>query len=169
MPEKIGKSIELEEKCSEIAEKYKNHKNIFFIGRGADYILSMESALKLKEISYIHCEAYAAGELKHGTISLVTDGTPVFAIACQDGLFEKMVSNIGEVRARGASVILICKESSELPDGIAEEIIRVPETSELFMPMPVITISQLIAYYTSLSLGLDVDKPRNLAKSVTVE
>ena len=169
VPEKIGKSIELEEKCSEIAEKYKNHKNIFFIGRGADYILSMESALKLKEISYIHCEAYAAGELKHGTISLVTDGTPVFAIACQDGLFEKMVSNIGEVRARGASVILICKESSELPDGIAEEIIRVPETSELFMPMPVITISQLIAYYTSLSLGLDVDKPRNLAKSVTVE
>lgn len=169
VPEKIGKSIELEEKCSEIAEKYKNHKNIFFIGRGADYILSMESALKLKEISYIHCEAYAAGELKHGTISLITDGTPVFAIACHNGLFEKMVSNIGEVRARGASVILICKESAELPDGIAEEIIRVPETSELFMPMPVITISQLIAYYTSLSLGLDIDKPRNLAKSVTVE
>ena len=169
VPEKIEKSIALEKRCSEIAEKYKNHKNIFFIGRGADYILSMESALKLKEISYIHCEAYAAGELKHGTISLVTDGTPVFAIACQDGLFEKMVSNIGEVRARGASVILLCKESAELPDGIAEDIIRVPETSELFIPMPVITISQLIAYYTSLRLGLDVDKPRNLAKSVTVE
>ena len=129
----------------------------------------MESALKLKEISYIHCEAYAAGELKHGTISLITDGTPVFALANYAGLYEKMLSNIKEVRARGARVILMCDENAVIPENIADDILRVPTLDELFMPIPTATLSQLIAYYTARMLGCDVDKPRNLAKSVTVE
>lgn len=168
-PKMIQKALDAEPECAKIAKKYKNENDIFFIGRGADYALSMESALKLKEISYIHCEAYAAGELKHGTISLITDGTPVFALANYAGLYEKMISNIKEVRARGARVILMCTEDAEVPENVADDILRVPAMSELFMPIPTATLSQLIAYYTSLYLGCDVDKPRNLAKSVTVE
>ena len=168
-PQMIQKALDLESKCAKIAKKYKDNSSIFFIGRGADHALSMESALKLKEISYIHCEAYAAGELKHGTISLITTGTPVFALANYDGLYEKMISNIKEVRARGAKVMLMCKEGISVPDGVADDILSVPQMSELFMPIPSATLSQLIAYYTSLYLGCDVDKPRNLAKSVTVE
>lgn len=168
-PKMIQKALDTEAACAAIAKKYKNNSDIFFLGRGVDYALSMEAALKLKEISYIHCEAYAAGELKHGTISLITDGTPVFALMNHAGLYEKMLSNIKEVRARGARVILLCSEQMQIPDGIADDVLRVPQMSELFMPLPAATLSQLIAYYTSLYLGLDVDKPRNLAKSVTVE
>lgn len=168
-PKMIQKALDMEKQCSEIAKKYKDNNDIFFIGRGADYALSMEAALKLKEISYIHCEAYAAGELKHGTISLVTDGTPVFALANYEGLYEKMISNIKEVRARGARVILLCGENAVIPENVADDVLRVPQMSELFMPVPTATLSQLIAYYTALYLGCDVDKPRNLAKSVTVE
>lgn len=168
-PEIIKKSLEFENICAEIGKQYKDNSSIFFIGRGADYALGMESALKLKELSYIHCEAYAAGELKHGTISLITDGTPVFAFANYDDLYEKMISNIKEVRARGASVILFCKENTVVPEEVADHIVRIPTMSELYMSIPMSTISQLIAYYTSLYLGYDVDKPRNLAKSVTVE
>ena len=168
-PKMIQKALDREPECARIAKKYKDQNDIFFIGRGADYALSMESALKLKEISYIHCEAYAAGELKHGTISLITDGTPVFALANYEGLYEKMISNIKEVRARGARVILMCSENAAVPENVADDILRVPTMSELFMPIPSATLSQLIAYYTSLYLGCDVDKPRNLAKSVTVE
>ena len=123
----------------------------------------------MKEISYIHCEAYAAGELKHGTISLVTEGTPVFAFATSEELFEKMVSNIKEVKSRGAKVVLFTKESMNISDDIADDIIKVPELSEIFMPITAITPAQLFAYYMSCHLGCDVDKPRNLAKSVTVE
>ena len=123
----------------------------------------------MKEISYIHCEAYAAGELKHGTISLITDGTPVFAFATSEDLFEKTVSNIKEVKSRGAKVVLFTRESMNIPDDIADDIIRVPELSEIFMPITAITPAQLFAYYMSCHLGCDVDKPRNLAKSVTVE
>ena len=168
-PKMIQKALDREPECARIAKKYKDQNDIFFIGRGADYALSIESALKLKEISYIHCEAYAAGELKHGTISLITDGTPVFALANYEGLYEKMISNIKEVRARGARVILMCSENAAVPENVADDILRVPTMSELFMPIPSATLSQLIAYYTSLYLGCDVDKPRNLAKSVTVE
>ena len=168
-PKMIQKALDREPECARIAKKYKDQNDIFFIGRGADYALSMESALKLKEISYIHCEAYAAGELKHGTISLITDGTPVFALANYEGFYEKMISNIKEVRARGARVILMCSENAAVPENVADDILRVPTMSELFMPIPSATLSQLIAYYTSLYLGCDVDKPRNLAKSVTVE
>ena len=168
-PKMIQKALDSEKACAAIAKKYKDNNDIFFIGRGADYALSMESALKLKEISYIHCEAYAAGELKHGTISLITDGTPVFALANYAGLYEKMLSNIKEVRARGARVILMCDENAVIPENIADDILRVPTLDELFMPIPTATLSQLIAYYTARMLGCDVDKPRNLAKSVTVE
>ena len=168
-PGKIKETLKKDVQCAEIAKKYKNSKSIFFIGRGADYYLAMEAALKLKEISYIHCEAYAAGELKHGTISLVTEGTPVFAILTSEDISDKMMSNIKEVRARGADVLLMCRENMPVPDGVADSIIRIPEMSDIFMPIPCATIAQLIAYYTSLHLGYDVDKPRNLAKSVTVE
>ncbi len=170
-PEAVKQAIKLDGKCKEIADKIKNASDVFYIGRGLDYALSMEASLKLKEISYIHCEAYAAGELKHGTISLITDGVPVFALANSDALFEKMVSNIKEVRARGAEVFMICREKDKdkIPEGVADDIILVPELSEVFMAIPVATAVQLIAYHTSVLLGCDVDKPRNLAKSVTVE
>ncbi len=168
-PERIKDVLQKNHQCAEIAKKYKDSKSIFFIGRGADYYLAMEAALKLKEISYIHCEAYAAGELKHGTISLVTEGTPVFAILTSDDISDKMMNNIKEVKARGADVLLICREDMLISDGIADSIIRLPEMSDIFMPIPCATIAQLIAYYTALYLGYDVDKPRNLAKSVTVE
>ena len=168
-PAAVTRAIDLKTICSDIADKYKHHHSIFFIGRGHDYQISCEAALKMKEISYIHCEAYAAGELKHGTISLITDGTPVFAFATSEELFEKTVSNIKEVKSRGAKVVLFIKESMEIPDDIADDIIRVPELSEIFMPITAITPTQLLAYYMSCHLGCDVDKPRNLAKSVTVE
>lgn len=169
VPAAVNRAIGLKTICSEIADKYKHHHSIFFIGRGHDYQISCEAALKMKEISYIHCEAYAAGELKHGTISLITDGTPVFAFATSEDLFEKTVSNIKEVKSRGAKVVLFTRESMNIPDDIADDIIRVPELSEIFMPITAITPAQLFAYYMSCHLGCDVDKPRNLAKSVTVE
>lgn len=169
IPKAVEKILSSKDAFVEIGKKYKDNEHIFFIGRGADYALSMEASLKLKEISYIHCEAYAAGELKHGTISLVTDGTPVFALANYDDLFEKMISNIKEVHARGARVILVCREGTQVPEGVADDILRVPDVSPLFMPVLAATATQLIAYYTALALECDIDKPRNLAKSVTVE
>jgi glucosamine--fructose-6-phosphate aminotransferase (isomerizing) len=168
-PKAIEESIKLADQCKEVAAKYKDARDVFYIGRGMDFALSQEASLKLKEISYIHSEAYAAGELKHGTISLITDGVPVFAFATIDGLFDKMMSNIKECRARGAKVILVCKKGTVVPEGIADDIFELTPMTELFMPIPVATIFQLFAYYASLLLGCDIDKPRNLAKSVTVE
>lgn len=165
----IKKAIRLNDRCKELALKYKDRKNIFFIGRGHDYALSMEAALKLKEISYIHCEAYAAGELKHGTISLIENGTPVFAYATEPSVFDKMISNIKEVKARGASVVLFVRSGDKVPDGVADEIVELPQVPELFMPLCGVVPAQLLAYHTAVELGCDVDKPRNLAKSVTVE
>ena len=130
----------------------------------------MEGSLKLKEISYIHSEAYAAGELKHGTISLITDGMPVIAVATQGALFDKTVSNIKEVKARGAMVVAICKEGHLPGEDVADYVVEVPSLKEeLLLPMVACVPLQLIAYYTALLRGNDVDKPRNLAKSVTVE
>lgn len=169
VPELLGKALETENECAEIAKKYMDSKSIFFIGRGIDFYLGEEAALKLKEISYIHCESYAAGELKHGTISLVTDGTPVFALISSEDTLSKMISNIKEVKARGARVFLMCKETIDVPDGLADDIIKVPALSDLFMPFTMALVFQLVAYYASFYLGYDVDKPRNLAKSVTVE
>lgn len=141
----------------------------FFIGRGLDYAFSLEGALKLKEISYIHAEAYAAGELKHGTIALIADRVPVIAIATQSGILSKMLSNVREVKARGAFVILITKEGTDVPEDIADIQIRIPALNDHFTVFPIAVVLQLIAYYASLLKGLNVDQPRNLAKSVTVE
>ena len=129
----------------------------------------MEGSLKLKEISYIHSESYAAGELKHGTISLVTDEMPVISVATQSKLLEKMVSNIQEVKSRGAFTITVTKEGTEFSEGIMDEIVEVPALEDILMPMVTVIPLQLIAYYTTVLKGLNVDKPRNLAKSVTVE
>ena len=169
MPDIIRETLELKDTCSFVASKLVNAESLLYIGRGLDYALSMEGSLKLKEISYIHSESYAAGELKHGTISLITEGMPVIAVATQKKLIEKTVSNIREVKARGAMGILICDNSIEVGEGVADYIIRLPQTDEQLMPMAAAAPLQLIAYYTSVLKGNDVDKPRNLAKSVTVE
>ena len=169
MPDIIRETLELKDTCSFVASKLVNAESLLYIGRGLDYALSMEGSLKLKEISYIHSESYEAGELKHGTISLITEGMPVIAVATQKKLIEKTVSNIREVKARGAMVILICDNSIEVGEGVADYIIRLPQTDEQLMPMAAAAPLQLIAYYTSVLKGNDVDKPRNLAKSVTVE
>lgn len=141
----------------------------FFIGRGLDYAFSLEGALKLKEISYIHAEAYAAGELKHGTIALISDEVPVIAIATQEHVYAKTISNIREVKARGAFIILLTKESSVVDSSLADVNIRIPDVDDKFTVFPIAAALQLIAYYASLGKNLDVDQPRNLAKSVTVE
>ena len=155
--------------CQFVSTKLSTADSLLYIGRGLDYALSMEGSLKLKEISYIHSESYAAGELKHGTISLITEGMPVIAVATQNTLLEKTVSNIKEVKARGAMTIVICDEHADIDKEAADYIIRVPQISEMLMPMVATVPMQLLAYYTSVNKGNDVDKPRNLAKSVTVE
>lgn len=165
----IQKVIDSSETFSEVADEFKDAHSIFFIGRGIDHYLCCEAALKCKEISYIHCESYAAGELKHGTISLITEGTPVIAIMSSEEMKEKMISNIREVKARGANILLIVRDGIKIPDGIVDNIILIPNSSELLFPLVGATAIQLLAYYLSFNLGIDVDKPRNLAKSVTVE
>ena len=161
----IGRKDLIREAVSHICDS----PNAFFIGRGMDYAFSLEGALKLKEISYIHSEAYAAGELKHGTIALITDLVPVIAIATQKNILAKTISNIREVKARGAFVILLITEQTKTDDDLADLVIRIPETDDKFTVFPIAVVLQLIAYYTSVQKGLDVDQPRNLAKSVTVE
>ncbi len=169
VPGKISEVFTLEDVCKTVAEEVKNAKSIFYIGRGADYAQSMEGALKTKEISYIHCEAYAAGELKHGSIALIEEGTPVIAIMTKHRTKEKIINNIREVNARGANVILLASQSMDTDTRLAHKIIKIPDTEEIFMPVVCAAVLQLIAYYTSVGRGLDADKPRNLAKSVTVE
>ncbi len=146
-----------------------NQNDTFFIGRGLDYAFSLEGALKLKEISYIHAEAYAAGELKHGTIALIAEQVPVIAIATQDRMFAKTVSNIREVKARGAFVILLTKENAVVDGNLADIHLRIPSLDDRFTVFPIAVVLQLIAYYAALGKNLNVDQPRNLAKSVTVE
>ncbi len=165
----VKRSLLLEPQIQEMTACLTDARDLFFIGRGIDYALSCEGSIKLKEISYIHSEAYAAGELKHGTISLITEGVPVIAIATQESVFSKMVSNIREVKARGALVILITKESMQVEDSIFDYHFTIPEIADDYTPIPAAVILQLIAYHTSLRRGLNVDQPRNLAKSVTVE
>ena len=169
LPDKIAKILEDKERIQWFAAKQANAGDIFFIGRGIDYAISLEGSLKMKEISYIHSEAYAAGELKHGTISLVEDGMPVIGVATQTELLEKTVSNIVEVKSRGAFTIAVCKEGTEFSEGVIDEAIEVPAMEDVLMPMLTVIPLQLIAYYTTVLKGLNVDKPRNLAKSVTVE
>lgn len=165
----IEKILATEEYMKEISRNLVKSSDLFFIGRSLDHALSCEGSIKLKEISYIHSEAYAAGELKHGTLSLITEGIPVIALATQSDVLSKMVSNIKEVRARGAFVICITNETAKIDEDIYDCIVRVSAKSDMFAPFSAAVVLQLIAYYTSALRGLDVDQPRNLAKSVTVE
>ncbi len=152
-----------------IAEEIKMAPDVFYIGRGLDYTMSLEASLKLKEISYIHAEAYAAGELKHGTIALITENVPVIAIATQEDVYSKVISNIREVKSRGAYVVLVSEDDEINDSNICDRQIKIPHLEGEFTAFATAAVLQLIAYYTSASKGLDVDKPRNLAKSVTVE
>lgn len=172
MPEAVQYVIDnCEEKCKYIATKLVTADSLLYIGRGLDYALSMEGSLKLKEVSYIHSESYAAGELKHGTISLIDEEMPVISVATQTDVIPKTISNIVEVKSRGAKIILVCTDACarELKDGVADYVVEIPHTEELLMPITAVVPLQLLAYYTSINRGNDPDKPRNLAKSVTVE
>ena len=157
------------EQIKYLASRFVNTQSCFFIGRGFDYSLSLEGSLKLKEISYVHSDAYAAGELKHGTISLVTDGVPVIALATQKQVYEKTISNAKETKSRGAKVLLFTTQDAVVPDGVADYVVRLDDYDDLLMPLQLIVPLQLFAYYMAVLRGCDVDKPRNLAKSVTVE
>lgn len=172
MPEAVQYVIDTcEEKCKYIATKLITADSLLYIGRGLDYALSMEGSLKLKEVSYIHSESYAAGELKHGTISLIDEDMPVISVATQTDVIPKTISNIVEVKSRGAKIILVCTDACArgLKDGVADYVVEIPHTEELLMPITAVVPLQLLAYYTSINRGNDPDKPRNLAKSVTVE
>lgn len=170
IPSKIQEILDNEEYIKEVAKTVVNSDHAFYLGRGIDYSLAMEGSLKLKEISYIHAEAFAAGELKHGTIALIEKGTPVIAIATQEKLFEKMVSNMEEVRARGAYVVAIAAQSHNKDvEKAADKIIYIPNSDDILSPILAVVPMQLLAYHVSVLRGCDVDKPRNLAKSVTVE
>ena len=157
------------EQIKYLASRFVNTQSCFFIGRGFDYSLSLEGSLKLKEISYVHSDAYAAGELKHGTISLVTDGVPVIALATQKQVYEKTISNAKETKSRGAKVLLFTTRDAVVPDGVADYVVRLDDYDDQLMPLQLIVPLQLFAYYMAVLRGCDVDKPRNLAKSVTVE
>lgn len=165
----VEKVLSSKEEIQKFAAKHYNARSIFFIGRGLDYALSMEGSLKLKEISYIHSEAYAGGELKHGTIALIEKGTLVVCSMTQDSLFEKMVSNIREVKARGAVVMAITQERNTYVEKVADIVVTIPDVDPMLAPIAAVTPMQLFAYYMAVLKGCDVDKPRNLAKSVTVE
>ncbi|WP_134687361.1 glutamine--fructose-6-phosphate transaminase (isomerizing) [Brevibacillus migulae] len=169
LPGKIADILKHTEEIRVFAEGIKDVQSLFFIGRGLDYAVTLEGSLKLKEISYIHSEAYAAGELKHGTLALIEDNVPVIALATQPDIFEKMVSNIVEVKARGAHVLGIALEgNTELAKSV-DQVITIPETLPILAPVLTVIPLQMLSYYASLARGNDVDKPRNLAKSVTVE
>ena len=168
-PEVVKPRLDDCEYIKYLASLFVNTQSCFFIGRGFDYALSLEGSLKLKEISYVHSDAYAAGELKHGTISLVTDGVPVIALATQHAVYEKTLSNAKETKTRGAKVLLFTTRDAAVPDGIADYVVRLDEYEDIFMPLQLIVPLQLFAYYMAVLRGCDVDKPRNLAKSVTVE
>ena len=169
LPECIEQTLKCQSDMQRIATLYANRSSVFFLGRGLDYAAALEASLKLKEISYIHSEAYAAGELKHGTISLIEEGTLVVALATQPALFEKTVSNIREVVARGASVVLVTTDDFTGDESVCQHIVRLPKCLYEFSASLSIIPMQLLAYYIAVERNCDVDKPRNLAKSVTVE
>ncbi len=169
IPDKIDEILKQADKLKEYADHYMSSKNVFYIGRGLDFAVSMEGSLKLKEIAYVHSEPYAAGELKHGPIALIEDGTLVIGIVSQEELFDKTVSNLREVKARGAKILAIAQEGHTEIEKTADDVIYVPRTHWMFTPILANIPQQLFAYYMATGLGHDVDKPRNLAKSVTVE
>lgn len=169
MPSFVENMLSCDKAIEPISNKLKKTKSLFFIGRGLDYALSCEGSIKLKEVSYIHSEAYVAGELKHGTISLITDNVPVIALATQENVFAKMISNIREVRSRGAKVIMVAGTGAQVDASLCDHLITLPPVNDLFAPFGAAIVLQYIAYYTATARGLNVDQPRNLAKSVTVE
>ncbi len=168
-PDKVQELLENKEEFENVAKLLKDEKDVFFLGRGIDYALALEGSLKLKEVSYIHSEAYAGGELKHGTIALIEPGTKVIALLTQEKLREKMVSNVVEVKARGAYVIGLAYEGDQLDSSVFDKVITIPRVSNRVATIPAAVALQLLAYYTAKEKGCDIDKPRNLAKSVTVE
>ena len=169
LPERSQRAIDLNRRMETLAQKYHSTDSLFFIGRNLDYAVAMEASLKLKEISYIHSEAYAAGELKHGTIALIDQGRLVVALACHTALFDKLMSNVKEVKARGARVMGVVQEGEHRIFAEADDALLVPQTDPLLPPIPEIIPLQLFAYYVAKANGCDIDKPKNLAKSVTVE
>jgi glucosamine--fructose-6-phosphate aminotransferase (isomerizing) len=169
LPDRISDILVRKDELIAMAEDIKDNEHVFFIGRGVDFTASLEGALKLKEISYIHAEAYAAGELKHGTLALIEEGTPVIAISTQSHLREKTISNIKEVKARGARVFSFCFNDCESMELESDRVFGLPSTQEVLAPVVTVIPLQMLAYYVSVTRGNDVDKPRNLAKSVTVE
>ena len=169
LPERVQRAVDLNTHIPYLVQRYRGQSSMFFIGRNLDYAMCLEGSLKLKEISYLHSEAYAAGELKHGTIALIEQGRLVVALACQEALFDKMMSNVKEVKARGARVLAAALEGNRRIFTEADDVIFVPETDALLLPVPEIVPLQLFAYYVAKENGCDIDKPKNLAKSVTVE
>ena len=169
LPELVEETLKYKSTIQKFATHNSNARDIFYLGRGIDYAVALEGSLKLKEISYIHSEAYAAGELKHGTIALIEKGTIVMAVLTQDELYEKMVSNVKEVKARGAFVFAITKEGNTEVEKVADYTLYIPKVSDILAPVVAVMPLQLLAYYMAVEKGCDVDKPRNLAKSVTVE
>jgi len=169
IPDKIEHILSSREKIKELASQFASTRDMFFLGRGFDYNIALEGSLKLKEISYIHCEAYAAGELKHGTIALIEEGTFVVALCTQQPMVDKMISNIKEVKARGAKVLAIVCERSQQLSQVADMTLFLPDTPDALVPILAVVPLQLFAYYCAIFRNCDVDKPRNLAKSVTVE
>lgn len=169
LPDLVAGILRQAPQLQQLAQRYAYLEHAYFIGRNLDYAVALEASLKLKEISYIHSEAYPAGELKHGTISLIEEGTFVVALACSDKLTEKTMSNIKEVKARGAEVLVVTTDDNRevLPE--ADHVIYIPKTNDLLMPSLEVVPMQLLGYYIALARHCDIDKPRNLAKSVTVE
>jgi glucosamine--fructose-6-phosphate aminotransferase (isomerizing) len=169
LPQKAEEVLSHRETIQKFASNNYMHKNMFFLGRGIDYAVAMEGALKVKEISYIHSEAYAGGELKHGTIALIENGTVVIALSTQKRLYDKMISNIREVTTRGAKVLGLTMEGNTDIEKVAEAALYIPQVQDVLAPVLSVIPLQLLAYYIAVQKGCDVDKPRNLAKSVTVE
>ena len=169
LPERCQRAIDLNTHVPYLAKLYHRNSSLFFIGRNLDYAACLEASLKLKEISYIHSEAYAAGELKHGTIALIEEGRLVVALACYEALFDKTMSNIKEVKARGAKVLGVALEGNRRIFAEADDVVFVPVSDPLLIPITEIVPLQLFAYYVAKENGCDIDKPKNLAKSVTVE
>jgi glucosamine--fructose-6-phosphate aminotransferase (isomerizing) len=169
LPSLVGRVLDNSDAIEECAKEFVKTENMFYIGRNLNYPSALEGALKLKEISYIHAEGYPAGELKHGPLALLTNDTPVLAIAAHDHTYEKIVSNLIEASARNAPIIAVCPESDQDLEQIADKLMYYPDVPSLFSPVPIAVVLQLFAYYVAKERDCPIDKPRNLAKSVTVE
>jgi glucosamine--fructose-6-phosphate aminotransferase (isomerizing) len=169
LPEKVREILKLNDFIEEIAQRLKEHRNFLYLGRGYNYPVALEGALKLKEISYIHAEGYPAAEMKHGPIALIDENMPVVFIAPKDSIYEKVLSNIEEVKARRGKVISIITERDDKILRVSDFVIQIPQTLEMLMPILTVIPLQLLAYHIAVKRGCDVDQPRNLAKSVTVE